>query len=118
MTTLSSPQTAQQCAERFLFGLRVEVSTTKEIQYVMRFLDRKMPHWAGEKWDYSSVRPRGDLPAIGLTGKDHPSIHIIDGCVTVSYLTKDENTISFAEFLTLSRKRGHYKPRSAKAVSV
>lgn len=106
--------TAQQVAVQFFCGLRVEVHTTKEIQYVMRFLDRKMPHWYKEKWDYSSARPHCDLPAIGLTGPEHSGQHIIEGCVTVTYLPVNENTISFADFLTLSRKRGHYKPRITK----
>lgn len=117
MTTLLRPQSAQQCAEHFLFGLRVEAHTTKEIQYLMRFLDRKMPHWHREQWDYSSARPRSDLPAVGLADHRNQGAHIIDGCVTVAYLPINENTISFSEFFALSRKRGPYRPRKTKEVS-
>lgn len=114
MTAEYAPTTSQQLVARFFGGLRVEVHSTKELQYVMRFLDRKMPHWHKEKWDYSGAHAHRDLPAVGLTGPDHKGQHIIEGCVTVTYLPVNENTISFADFLTLSRKRGHYKPRTAK----
>lgn len=111
---LSNIQTAQQLAERFLlYGLRVEVNTTREIQYVLHFLDQRMPHWYRTRWHYESARPRSDLPAIGLSDPK-TGVHIIEDCVTISHLRKDENTISFSEFFTLSRKRGKYKPRAAR----
>lgn len=114
---LSSISTAQQLAERFLlYGLRVEVNTTKEIQSVLRFLDQRMPHWYRTGWHYASARPRSDLPAIGLSDPQ-TGVHIIEDCVTISHLRKNENTISFDEFKVLSRKRGKYKPRAAKEVA-
>lgn len=114
---LSNIETAQQLAERFLlYGLRVEVNTTREIQYVLRFLDQRMPHWYRTRWHYESARPRSDLPAIGLSDPQ-AGIHIIEDCVTISHLRKNENTISFSEFFTLSRKRGKYKPRAARKES-
>lgn len=113
-TELLHITTAQQLAERFLLhGLRVEVNTTKEIQCVLRFLDQRMPHWYRTRWHYSSARARSDLPAIGLSDPK-TGVHIIEDCVTVSHLTKNENTISFEDFLKLSRKRGQYKPRAAR----
>lgn len=113
---LSSISTAQQLAERFLlYGLRVEVNTAKEIQAVLRFLDQRMPHWYRTGWHYESARPRSDLPTIGLSDPQ-TGVHIIEDCVTISHLRKNENTISFEDFFKLSRRRGKYKPRAAKEV--
>ena len=97
--------------ERFLYGMRVEVRTTKELHAVLRYLERKMPHWRGEKWDYQSARPLSGVSAVGLASPNSEAIHIIDGCVTVCHLTPNDNTISYSEFLTESRKRGPYKKR-------
>lgn len=111
---LSSIETAQQLAERFLlYGLRVEVNTKKEIQYVLHFLDMRMPHWYRTGWHYESARPRSDLPAVGLSDPE-TGVHIIEDCVTISHLRKNENTISFEDFFKLSRKRGKYKPRAVR----
>ena len=88
--------------ERFLYGLRVEVRTTRELHMVMRYLDHTMPHWYGERWDYSKARPHSDLCSVGLASPESQAKHIVDGCVTVCLMVPNQNTISFAEFAAAS----------------
>lgn len=105
--------TARELPAQFLYGLRVEVRTTKELQSLLRYLERKMPHWRGEKWDYKLARPLSGVPAVGLASPDSKAIHIIDGCVTVCYLVKNEDTITYSEFDSVRRRRGKYRKRGA-----
>ena len=95
---------------RFLYGLRVEVRTTKELMAVMRYLEKRMPHWYRERWHYDHARPRTDMPCIGM-GNEKSAFKIVNGACVVAQFPKNENTLSFAEFITESRKRGPYKPR-------
>ena len=104
---------APNLAARFLFGLRVEVKTTKQLHSVLHYLEKKMPRWRGEKWDYRAVTPLLGVSAVGLSSPDSNAVRIHEGCVTVCFLVPNENTISFTEFEAAVRKRGPYRKVAA-----